>query len=98
MPPLTILTDAEVKSILHDLHKYEIEELQQALSESLNDRSITQPVRTVIESKESIGSSTTLFMPSTSSEGLGMKGRVSFSKLSLKIADRNRVSLHSFYH
>lgn len=84
MTPLTILSDSEVKKILHSLTKGEIEELQQALRKSLSDYStakqsededaVTQPERTVIESNKENGKSTTLFMPSTSAEGLGMKG------------------------
>lgn len=86
MPPLTILPDSDVKRILHSLTKSEIEGLQQALRKSLIDYStaklsedeyaLTQPERTVIESEKSNGKSTTLFMPSTSAEGLGMKGKV----------------------
>jgi hypothetical protein len=89
MPPLTILPDSDVKRILHSLTKSEIEELQQALRKSLSaysttkqsedERALTQPERTVIESDKSNGKSTTLFMPSTSAEGLGMKGRPSVS-------------------
>jgi hypothetical protein len=89
MPPLTILPDSDVKRILHSLTKSEIEELQQALRKSLSaysttkqsedERALTQPERTVIESDKSNGKSTTLFMPSTSAEGLGMKGRLSVS-------------------
>lgn len=84
MAPLTVLTDAEVKSILHSLTKSEIVEMQQALRKSLSDystakqsedeRAMAQPARTVIKSEKANGKSTTLFMPSTSAEGLGMKG------------------------
>lgn len=84
MPPLTILPDSDVKSLLHSLTKSEVGELQQALRQSLSDYStakqsqdngaVTQPERTVIESDKSNGKSTTLFMPSTNAAGLGMKG------------------------
>jgi hypothetical protein len=84
MAPLTVLTDGEVKSILHGLTKSEIRDLQEALRKSLSDystakqnqdeRSMAQPARTVIQSEKTNGKSTTLFMPSTSAEGLGMKG------------------------
>src|SRR3954471_7311327 len=84
MPPLTVLTDSDVKHILHGLTKPELEELQQALRQSLssystakqnqNEAAANQPERTVIESEKANGKTTTLFMPSTSSAGLGMKG------------------------
>lgn len=86
MPPLTVLTDGEVKSILHSLTKAEVVVLQEALRKSLSDystakqtqddRSMAQPARTVIETEKENGKSTTLFMPATSSEGLGVKGMV----------------------
>lgn len=86
MAPLTVLTDEQVKSILRSLTKAEVVELQQALRKSLSDysmakqtqdeRSMAQPARTVIQTEKENGKSTTLFMPATSSEGLGMKGRV----------------------
>jgi hypothetical protein len=85
MAPLTVLTDEEVKSILHSLTKAEVVELQHALRKSLSDysmakqtqdeRSMAQPARTVIQTEKENGKSTTLFMPATSSQGLGMKGR-----------------------
>lgn len=85
MPPLTVLTDGEVKTILRSLTKAEIGELQLALRKSLCDystakqsqdeNSIAQPARTVIQNVKENGKSTTLFMPSTSPEGLGMKGK-----------------------
>lgn len=87
MPPLTILPDSDVKRVLHSLTKSEVEELQQALRQSLSDYSAakqsedegaTQPERTVIESNKSNGRSTTLFMPSTNASGLGMKGSNGF--------------------
>jgi hypothetical protein len=84
MPPLTILSDSDVKRVLHSLTKGEVVELQEALRRSLSDYStakqtedagsLNQPERTVIESDKENGKTTTLFMPSTSAAGLGMKG------------------------
>jgi hypothetical protein len=84
MYPLTILSDSDVKRLLHSLTKGEVVELQEALRRSLSDYStakqsedagtLNQPERTVIESDKANGKTTTLFMPSTSAAGLGMKG------------------------
>jgi hypothetical protein len=80
MAPLTILSDSDVKKILHSLTIKEVDRLQQALRRSLDDYSRgqqnqdesaeNQPARTTIES----GNNTTLFMPSISSSGIGIKG------------------------
>jgi hypothetical protein len=80
MAPLTILSDSDVKKILHSLTIKEVDRLQQALRRSLDDYSRgqqnqyesaeKQPALTTIES----GKNTTLFMPSISSSGIGIKG------------------------
>lgn len=79
---LTVLTDSEVKGLLEGFKRPEIEELQMAMRNALHEYSTSnsvsgaaagsQPNRTVIESTNG---TTTLFMPSTSSFGLGMKGK-----------------------
>lgn len=79
--PLTVLTDNDVKDLLDTLTKEDVEELQQSLRVSLHEYSTSiqdtgcaakrQPQRTVIQSPMG---RTSLFMPSTSSLGLGIKG------------------------
>ena len=79
---LTILNDAEVKAILSDLSRDEVEAMQKTLRDALheystnanNDKeecSFQQPERQQLDRKNG---TTTLFMPSTSSSGIGMKG------------------------
>ncbi|PMD59195.1 NAD(P)-binding protein [Hyaloscypha bicolor E] len=77
---LTVLSDANVKQILNNLTKDEVETLQAGLRHSLHEYStgtnnsgaaaINQPKRTVLESSTG---TTSLFMPSTSTTGIGMK-------------------------
>ena len=82
MSSLTILNDAEVKEILHGLAREEVETMQKTLRNALheystnanNDKeecSFQQPERQQLDRKNG---TTTLFMPSTSSSGIGMKG------------------------
>ncbi len=83
--PLTVLSDSEVKKILNNLTKEEVETLQVGLRQSLHEYStgtnhseaaaVNQPKRTVLESNNG---TTSLFMPSTSSTGIGMKGLDNF--------------------
>jgi len=80
--PLTILTDAEVRTLLLSLTKEDIIELQQSLADALHYYSTStendtngccssyQPLRTAL--KRSDGQ-TTLFMPASSNDGLGVK-------------------------
>jgi len=78
--PLTVLSDSNVKQILNSLTKEEVETLQTGLRDSLHEYStatnssgaaaVNQPKRTVLESNNG---TTSLFMPSTSSTGIGMK-------------------------
>ncbi|KUJ21762.1 NAD(P)-binding protein [Mollisia scopiformis] len=78
--PLTVLTDANVKDILQSLDREELLDLQSSMREALHEyatgttssgaSAANQPNRTVIESSNG---TTTLFMPSTSSSGIGMK-------------------------
>jgi hypothetical protein len=80
--PLTVLTDTDVKTMLSNLTREDVEYLQSSLSRALHEYSTgtslegcasgNQPERTVIESHRG---NTTLFMPSTSSTGIGMKGK-----------------------
>jgi ornithine cyclodeaminase/alanine dehydrogenase-like protein (mu-crystallin family) len=79
--PLTVLSDSNVKQILNNLTKDEVENLQAGLRHSLHEYStgtnnsgaaaVNQPKRTILESNNG---TTSLFMPSTSTTGIGMKG------------------------
>jgi hypothetical protein len=81
--PLTVLTDSQVKQILNNLTKEEVEDLQAELRHSLHEYStgtnssgaaaVNQPKRTILESNNG---TTSLFMPSTSSTGIGIKGLI----------------------
>lgn len=83
--PLTVLSDSDVKKLLESLTRADVEALQQSLRKALHDYSTgtqendtcssQQPERTSHNSPNGL---TTLFMPSTSSTGIGMKGIVSF--------------------
>ncbi|KAK7183621.1 hypothetical protein DPSP01_009589 [Paraphaeosphaeria sporulosa] len=80
--PLTILTDSEVRTLLLGLKKQDILDLQQSLADALHYYSNStdqdhngcsssyQPLRTSL--KRSDGQ-TTLFMPASSNDGLGVK-------------------------
>ena len=82
---LTVLTDSDIKHLLQDLTLKDLERFQDQMRRSLHEYStgtqdddccsLHQPRRTVLESKQK---RTTLFMPSTSSAGIGMKGRLLF--------------------
>lgn len=77
---LTVLTDTDVKELLDNLTLNDVEKLQDSLRKSLHEYSTgnqeddccstNQPDRTVMQQN----GKTTLFMPSTSSLGIGMKG------------------------
>lgn len=80
--PLTVLSDSEVRNLLLSLTKTDILELQQSLADALHYYSTSteedsngccssyQPLRTSL--KRSDGQ-TTLFMPASSNDGLGVK-------------------------
>ncbi|KAF2739610.1 NAD(P)-binding protein [Polyplosphaeria fusca] len=80
--PLTVLTDADVRTLLLSLTKEDILDLQQSLADALHYYSTSteedqngccsslQPLRTKL--KRSDGQ-TTLFMPASSNDGLGVK-------------------------
>jgi ornithine cyclodeaminase/alanine dehydrogenase-like protein (mu-crystallin family) len=80
--PLTILTDADVRALLHALTKEDILDLQQSLADALHYYSTSteddsngccssyQPVRTALTRSDG---QTTLFMPASSNDGLGVK-------------------------
>ncbi|KAG9235901.1 hypothetical protein BJ875DRAFT_254485 [Amylocarpus encephaloides] len=78
--PLTVLSDGDVKTLLSQLTKQDVEHLQGSLTQSLHEYSTrtnkegccsnNQLERTVLESHKG---TTTLFMPSMSSAGIGMK-------------------------
>ncbi|KAF2749546.1 NAD(P)-binding protein [Sporormia fimetaria CBS 119925] len=80
--PLTVLSDTDVRTVLHSLSKEDVLEVQQNLADALHYYSTTteddgngccssyQPLRTSL--KRSDGQ-TTLFMPASSNEGLGVK-------------------------
>ena len=77
--PLTILTDSDVRALLLSLKREDIGELQESLGEALHEYSTGdtnssccssyQPLRTVIKR----GGVTTMFMPASTGESLGMK-------------------------
>jgi ornithine cyclodeaminase/alanine dehydrogenase-like protein (mu-crystallin family) len=77
--PLTVLSDSDVRALLLSLKKEDIETLQESLAEALHEYSTGdtnsaccssyQPQRTVIRRK----GVTTLFMPASTGESLGMK-------------------------
>jgi ornithine cyclodeaminase/alanine dehydrogenase-like protein (mu-crystallin family) len=80
--PLTILTDEDVRILLHSLTRKDILDLQQSLADALHYYSTAveeedngccasyQPQRTSLKRKDG---STTLFMPANSNEGMGVK-------------------------
>ncbi|KAF3037773.1 hypothetical protein E8E12_002581 [Didymella heteroderae] len=80
--PLTILTDSDVRSLLHQLSKQDILDLQQSLADGLHYYSTAteedsnaccssyQPMRTVLKRNDG---QTTLFMPASSNDGIGFK-------------------------
>lgn len=77
--PLTVLTDNNVREILHDLNKEDVEAIALALAEALHSYSTGdtnspccsnyQPERTVV-TKNGV---TSLFMPATTGTSVGMK-------------------------
>lgn len=81
MPPLTILTDDNVKDILSNLTINDVKGFQETLRQALHEYSTgtqdhgacasRQPERTSVVSAHGV---TSLFMPSVSSSGLGIKG------------------------
>jgi hypothetical protein len=79
--PLTVLSDTDVKNLLRNLTLHDVEKFQASLRLALheystgtqdNDACAThQPERTSVKSANG---TTTLFMPSTNTSGIGMKG------------------------
>jgi hypothetical protein len=79
--PLTVLSGENVKDLLDHLTISDVEALQKSLRQALHEYSTGtqeddacashQPERT---SMQSHNGATTLFMPSASSSGIGMKG------------------------
>lgn len=80
--PLTILSDSNVKELLNNITAENVESFQDSLQHALHEYSTgiredgspsnSQPERTVVETGKG---NTTLFMPSTSSSGIGVKGK-----------------------
>ncbi|KAH6633381.1 hypothetical protein C7974DRAFT_170407 [Boeremia exigua] len=80
--PLTILTDTDVRTLLHQLSKQDILDLQQSLADGLHYYSTAteedsnaccssfQPMRTALKRNDG---QTTLFMPASSNDGIGFK-------------------------
>ncbi|KAL1594449.1 hypothetical protein SLS60_010209 [Paraconiothyrium brasiliense] len=80
--PLTVLTDSEVRTLLLGLKKQDILDLQQSLADALHYYSTStdqdhngcsssyQPLRTSLKRNDG---QTTLFMPASSNDGLGLK-------------------------
>lgn len=81
MPPLTILSDENVADILENLTIEDVKGFQESLRQALHEYSTGtqdqaacashQPERTSVVSAQGV---TSLFMPSVSSSGLGIKG------------------------
>ncbi|TAQ88040.1 hypothetical protein B7494_g3653 [Chlorociboria aeruginascens] len=79
---LTILSDSNVKDIIENLAYGELKEMQESMSKALHEYATgnqgddacadQQPGRTVMSSAKY--NTTSLFMPSRSSRGIGMKG------------------------
>ncbi|KAF2707009.1 NAD(P)-binding protein [Pleomassaria siparia CBS 279.74] len=80
--PLTVLTDADVRSLLLSLKKEDIHELQSSLADALHYYSTSteeenngccsmlQPLRTALKRRDG---QTTLLMPASSNHGIGVK-------------------------
>lgn len=82
--PLTVLTDSDVRNLLHQLSKEDVLNLQQSLADGLHGYSTAteedlesnaccssyQPMRTALKRNDG---QTTLFMPASSNEGIGFK-------------------------
>lgn len=80
--PLTVLTDSDVRSLLHKLSKQDVLDLQQSLADGLHYYSTAteedsnaccssyQPMRTALKRNDG---QTTLFMPASSNDGIGFK-------------------------
>jgi len=100
--PLTVLTDADVQEVLFSLTREDILELQQSLGDALHYYSTSnedngccssyQPLRTSL--KRSDGR-TTLFMPASSENGLGMKVVTLQAPEDSKAPSVDRLSLSS---
>lgn len=82
MAPLTILTDDNVKDILQDLTKDDVQAMQASLRKALHEYSTAhqdqpacaanQPERLTMDHHNG---TSTLFMPSKASPGIAMKGK-----------------------
>ena len=80
--PLTVLSDSDVRTVLHSLDGDDIRDLQQNLADALHLYSTTdeddqngcgssfQPLRTALKRNDH---QTSLFMPASSNDGLGVK-------------------------
>ncbi|KAH8811983.1 hypothetical protein F5884DRAFT_728585 [Xylogone sp. PMI_703] len=85
---LTLLSDRDTKEILHGLTYEQLERFQDSLRHALHEFStgtqdegacsIHQPMRTSLQGRNG---TTTLFMPSSSSSNIGIKGLLSLSRL-----------------
>jgi len=80
---LAILTDDNIRDVLSNLTREDVQSFQKSLREALHEYStgtqdqgacaIHQPERTSVVSPDGV---TSLFMPSISSAGIGMKGLI----------------------
>ena len=80
---LAVLTDSQIKDLLENLTLDELEGFRESLkaalheystgTQAVDDGDIHQPLRTSIKSGRT--GATTLFMPSSSASGVGMKGK-----------------------
>ncbi|TVY75896.1 Uncharacterized protein LSUE1_G004676 [Lachnellula suecica] len=83
MQPVTILSDDNVKQLLHDLRKHDVEAMMSSLETALHQYSLgtgqegecsnNQPERITVET---LDGNTTQFMPSMTTSTLGIKGEI----------------------
>jgi len=99
-PAVTILTDNNVKQILHDLRKQDVEAMMVSLETALHQYSMgtgnecrassNQPERTILESANG---STTQFMPSMTPTTLGIKGKAALESDYEFLQDANEAAV-----
>jgi hypothetical protein len=94
--PLTVLSDSDVKELLDSLTRADVEDLQQSLRRALHDYSTGTQDNDACSSQQperishvSPNGLTMLFMPSTSSTGVGMKGKPPISLISSFLCQLN---------
>ena len=102
---LAVLTDAQIKALLEDLTLDELESFRNALkatlheystsTQAVDDSEIHQPQRTSITSSRT--GATTLFMPSSSRYGVGVKGNYAPWELNQQ-RSQSLLTRHASHH